>query len=50
MIGKNIANMFFIPNGLFAKMTPSIVAASGLTPEQLSTLTVKSFLQINRLE
>ena len=45
----SIANMFFIPNGLFAKMTPSIVAASGLTPEQLSTLTVKSFLLHNLL-
>ena len=45
----SIANMFFIPNGLFAKMTPSIVAAAGLTPEQLSTLTVKSFLLHNLL-
>jgi len=45
----SIANMFFIPNGLFAKMTPSIVAASGLTPDQLSTLTVKTFLLNNLL-
>ncbi|MCM1265567.1 MAG: formate/nitrite transporter family protein [Candidatus Gastranaerophilales bacterium] len=40
----SIANMYFIPNGLFAKMSPAIVAASGFTPEQLYTLTVKTFL------
>ena len=45
----SIANMYFIPNGLFAKMSPAIVAASGFTPEQLSTLTVKTFLLNNLL-
>lgn len=38
----SIANMFFLTNGLFAKNTAAIVAASGLTTEQLSTLSVKS--------
>ena len=41
--------MYFISNGLFLKNIPSVVAASGLTPEQLSTLSVKSFLLSNLL-
>jgi formate/nitrite transporter FocA (FNT family) len=36
--------MYFLTNGLFLKHTPSVVAASGLTPEQLSGLTWKSCL------
>ena len=44
----SIANMFFLTNGLFAKHTASIVAASGLTAQQLSTLNIKS-LFINNL-
>lgn len=38
----SIANMFFLTNGLFAKHTPAIVAASGFTADQLSTLSIKS--------
>ncbi len=38
----SIANMYFLTNGLFLKHTPAIVAASGLTPEQLTGLTLKS--------
>lgn len=45
----SIANMYFLTNGLFLKHTPAIVAASGLTPEQLSGLTVKSCLLNNLL-
>ncbi len=44
----SIANMFFLTNGLFAKHTASIVAASGLTAQQLSTLNIKT-LFINNL-
>ena len=44
----SIANMFFLTNGIFAKHTASIVAASGLTAEQLSTLNIKA-LFINNL-
>lgn len=40
----SIANMYFLTNGLFLKHTPDIVAASGLTPEQLSAFTWKSAL------
>ena len=45
----SIANMYFISNGLFLKNIPAVVAASGLTPDQLSTLTIKSFLLSNLL-
>ena len=45
----SIANMYFLTNGLFLKHTPAIVAASGLTPEQLSGLTVKTCLLNNLL-
>ena len=38
----SIANMYFLTNGLFLKHTPAIVAASGLTSEQLTGLTLKS--------
>ena len=44
----SIANMFFLTNGIFAKHTASIVAASGLTAEQLSTLNIKA-LFVNNL-
>lgn len=44
----SIANMFFLTNGIFAKHTAAIVAASGLTAEQLSTLNIKA-LFINNL-
>jgi len=35
----SIANMYFLTNGLFLKNTPAVVAASGLTADQLSHLT-----------
>ena len=38
----SIANMYFLTNGLILKHTPDIVAASGLTAEQLSAFTWKS--------
>ncbi len=44
----SVANMFFIPNGILMKHVPSIVTASGLTPDQLGTLTWKAFF-INNL-
>jgi formate/nitrite transporter len=40
----SIANMYFLTNGLFLKHVPSVVAASGLTPEQLSAFTWKTVL------
>ena len=43
----SVANMFFIPNGILMKHVPSIVAASGLTPDQLGTLTWKAFFVHN---
>ena len=43
----SIANMFFLTNGLFAKHTASIVAASGLTAQQLATLNMKSIFTSN---
>ena len=43
----SIANMFFIPNGILMKHFPSIVAASGMTPEQLATMTWKGFFVHN---
>ena len=42
-----VANMFMITNGLFVKTSELVVNASGLTPEQLSTLNLKSFLITN---
>ena len=45
----SIANMYFLTNGLFLKHTPDIVAASGLTAEQLSHLTLKTCLLNNLL-
>ncbi len=44
----SVANMFFIPKGLLMKNSAEVIAASGLTPEQLSTLNLKTFL-INNL-
>jgi formate/nitrite transporter len=40
----SIANMYFLTNGLFLKHVPSVVAASGLTSEQLSAFTWKTVL------
>ena len=45
----SIANMYFISNGLFLKATPAVALASGLTPDQLATLNIKSFLLGNLL-
>lgn len=45
----SIANMYFLTNGLFLKHTPAVVAASGLSVEQLSNLTVKTCLLDNLL-
>lgn len=45
----SVANMFFIPNGILMKHFPSIVAASGLTPDQLATMTWKGFFLGNLL-
>ncbi len=45
----SVANMFFIPNGILMKHFPSIVAASGLTPDQLSIMTWKGFFLHNLL-
>jgi formate/nitrite transporter FocA (FNT family) len=33
-----VANMYFIPAGIYAKHFPKAVQASGLTPEQLDML------------
>lgn len=38
----SIANMYFLTNGLFLKNTPAVVAASGLTADQLSALNLKT--------
>jgi len=43
----SIANMYFLTNGLFLKHTPTIVAASNFTSEQLSELTIKSCIVNN---
>ena len=45
----SVANMFFIPNGLLMKHFPSIVAASGMTPDQLATMTWKGCFLHNLL-
>lgn len=39
----SIANMFLIPSGIFMKSLPHVVTLSGLTNEQLSTLSWNSF-------
>lgn len=43
-----VANMFFLPNGIFMKTIPAIVSASGLSPEQIGIITWKTFI-INNL-
>ncbi len=43
----SVANMFFIPNGILMKHFPGVVAASGLTPDQLATMTWKGFFVHN---
>lgn len=40
----SIANMYFLTNGLFLKHTPAVVAASGLTADQLSHFTWQTCL------
>lgn len=44
-----IANMYFIPKGMWLKSVPEVVSASGLSTEQLSNLTMKGFLVNNLL-
>ena len=43
----SVANMFFIPNGILMKHFPSVVAASGFTPDQLAALSWKAFFVNN---
>lgn len=43
----SIANMFFLTNGIFAKHSAAIVAASGLSAKQLATLNIKSLFLSN---
>ena len=43
----SVANMFFIPNGILMKHFPGVVLASGLTPDQLATMTWKGFFVHN---
>ena len=43
----SVANMFFIPNGILMKHLPSVVAASGFTPDQLASMTWKAFFLNN---
>lgn len=43
-----VANMFFIPEGIFTKNIPEIVATSNVAPEALANLTWKGFA-INNL-
>ena len=43
----SVANMFFIPNGILMKHFPTIVAASGFTPDQLAVMTWKNFFVHN---
>lgn len=43
----SVANMFFIPNGILMKQIPSVVAASGFTPDQLAALSWKAFFVHN---
>jgi formate/nitrite transporter len=45
----SIANMYYIPAGLFAKANPLWVAASGLSPEQLAGLSWSGFIVKNLL-
>ncbi len=45
----SIANMYFIPSGIFMKSVPHVVALSGLTADQLSTLSWHSFFVHNLL-
>lgn len=45
----SIANMYYIPAGIFAKLNPSWVAASGLAPEVLEKLNWQNFFFINLL-
>ena len=40
----SIANMYFLTNGLFLRHTPAVVAASGLTADQLSHFTWQTCL------
>ena len=42
-----VANMFFIPEGIFTKTLPSVVAASNLSSEALANLTWQGFVVNN---
>lgn len=42
-----VANMFFIPEGIFTKTLPSVVAASNLSGEALANLTWQGFVVNN---
>ena len=42
-----VANMFFIPEGIFTKTIPSVVAASNLSSEALANLTWQGFVVNN---
>jgi len=43
----SVANMYFIPIGLFMKTQNTVVQASSLIPDKLNTLTVQGFLWKN---
>lgn len=43
----SIANMYFLTNGIFLKNTAAVAAASGLTQQQLATISVKSMFLNN---
>lgn len=43
----SVANMFFIPNGILLKSMPSVVAASGLSADQLAQLSWGNFFVHN---
>lgn len=43
----SVANMFFLTNGLFIKHMPSVVAASGLSADRLSSLNPVSIFTAN---
>lgn len=45
----SVANMFFIPSGILMKNMPAVVAASGLTADQVATLSWKTFFVNNLL-
>ena len=42
-----VANMFFIPEGIFTKTIESVVTASNIAPEMLANLTWQGFVVKN---